>query len=100
MGQNLIGVSDSNSGRQIEIGGGNGFFARGGQGDGFFLTIDGKTDLLQVQNELKDVFLQTIEGGELMGNTSDLDGNGGAAGKGAKENAAEGVADSVTKINW
>ena len=52
-----------------------------------------RNDLLHVQHDLRDVFLDARNRGELVLHARDLDGGRGGAGQRGKKNSAQGVAE-------
>ena len=55
-----------------------------------------EADLLEVQDDLNDVFEHARKGCEFVFRTADFHGSDGCAFKGGKEDAAEGVPNRVT----
>ncbi|MPN40192.1 hypothetical protein SDC9_187728 [bioreactor metagenome] len=53
-------------------------------------------NLLQVQDDVGDVFHNAVDGGELVHGSIDLDGGNGRAFQRGEEHAPEGVANSMT----
>ena len=49
-------------------------------------------DLLDVQHDFRNVFLDAGDRGELMLDTADLDGGGGGSGQRGQQNPSEGIA--------
>ena len=57
------------------------------------VVVDLQDEVLEVEDDARHVGADAREGGELMGRAFDLDGDYRSAGEGAKQDAAEGVAD-------
>ena len=83
----------------LDVTGGDGAFLVGKDGKeagllGIAVVLE--THLLEVQDDLNDVFEHDREGGEFVFRTADFHGSDGCAFKGGEKDAAEGVANCVT----
>ena len=81
---------------ELDIGGGHFAFLVGGEQQGLRIAGVGfEQNLLQVQNDVGDVFHHAVDGGEFVHRAVDFDrGDGGAFQRG-EQHAAERVADGV-----
>ena len=90
----LLGVEDLNLAVGLDVAGGDFALARGVNIDGLgALAVELRNDLLHVQHDLRDVFLDAGDRGELVLHARDLDGGRGGAGQRGKKNSAQGVAE-------
>ena len=78
----------------LDVAGGDFTFAGGVDEDGLrALAVQSGNDLLYIQNDLRNVFLDAGNRGELVLHTRDLDRGRGCAGQGGKKNPAQRVAE-------
>ena len=91
-------VDDLDTGRDLEIACGDVLLALGGQIQGLRL-VDSmpEHDLLEVQDEVDDVFDDALDGGELVLDTLDPHGRDGGTGNPGQQGAAQGVAERVAE---
>src|SRR5690606_18549805 len=91
-----IGVDDLDSGRELEVAGGDLTRPLGGQVQGLGLAVlEADDDLLDVEDQVDDVLHHTLDGGELVFHAFDLDAGDGGAGNARQQGAAHGVAERV-----
>ena len=90
----LIGIEDLDLAVRLDIAGCDFALAGCVNEDGLCaLAMQSRDDLLYIQNDLRHVFLDAGNRGELVLHTRDLDRGRGCAGQGGKKNPAQRVAE-------
>ena len=81
---------------ELDVGGGDFAFLVDGEQEGLRVArVRLEEDLLEVQDDVGDIFDDALDGGEFVHGALDLDGGDGGAFQGGKQHAAEGVADGM-----
>jgi hypothetical protein len=96
--EHVVGVQDLDVGRGFDLAGGDRSGARGAQGHALgAFGVHAHGQLLDVQNDVDDVFTDAFERGEFVHNAIDLDGGDGCALQRREKNATQGVAERHTE---